>query len=101
MPSVDVINGSLHKAVPSAHYEEHVAPKLKKLRKDIDYDNAVFDPKKHIVFTEEMYDSIRVHSLQDLGLDPPDKVGDFALADPFPMFSDEAIEIMRYEILRD
>lgn len=100
MPSIDVIKGNLHKSVPTGHYDTYVEPKLHKLRKDIDYENAVFDPERHIIFKDDMFDSVKIHTLQDLGLDPPDKLSEFGIAEPFPFFSDEAIEIMRFEIFQ-
>lgn len=55
---------------------------------------AAFDPSKHLIFKEKP----KVLTLSDIGL--PDDIGisPVAVSDPFPLFDEEAIRIMRSEI---
>jgi hypothetical protein len=53
-----------------------------------------FDPTKHLSFSE--YPNSL--SLKDIGLPEDVGISPFAVSDPFPMFNEEAIRIMRGEI---
>lgn len=64
---------------------ENVSPAVGKL----------FDPSKHLAYVEPEY----IHTMEDLGFPSSRGVSPVAVSDPFPLFSDEAIEIMRSEIL--
>jgi hypothetical protein len=55
----------------------------------------LFDPSKHLEYSEPEY----IHTMEDLGFPPSRGVSPVAVSEPFPLFSREAIDIMRSEIL--
>ncbi|KAH9860787.1 hypothetical protein J1614_012120 [Plenodomus biglobosus] len=59
-------------------------------------DTPVFDPKQHLVF-EQTPDTL---SMQDIGFAPDIGVSPVAVTEAFPLFSPEAIRIMRSEIAK-
>jgi len=90
--------------IPEDLYEQHVVPLLKELSKfGIEDPSSVpFEPSKHIAFTDEYFYKTKKLRLQDLGItethqNPISPVG---VSDPFPLFTDEAIAIMRWEVFQ-
>lgn len=57
-----------------------------------------FDPEKHLVFKDT---KPTTHSMTDIGLPLSNGVSPVAVSEPFPLFSEEAINIMRKEFLSD
>lgn len=58
--------------------------------------NVTFDPEKHLAFVPpSMVYTMKDLSLDDIGVSP------VAVSDPFPLFSPEAIQHMRAEVLSD
>jgi hypothetical protein len=57
-------------------------------------DHARFDPAKHLSFSEYP----KTHSLSDLSLPEDAGISPVAVSEPFQLFSEEAIRIMRSEI---
>jgi hypothetical protein len=54
-----------------------------------------FDPKKHLNFCPPS----KIHTMRDINLPEDTGVSPFAVSEPFPMFTREAIHRMRAEIL--
>lgn len=99
MVAQEVLDGNLHKRVLPKTYEEHVQALYDELE-DVDI-NVKFDPDIHLASKPEDLKSLKVYTLQELGIhDEPRAVNDFALADPFPIFTEEAVKIMRKEIFQ-
>lgn len=64
-----------------------------------------FDPYKHLKYyaNEEektKYDATNRISMNDLNIVDPNQISTVGVSDPFPLFTDEAIEIMRQEFLQ-
>lgn len=58
--------------------------------------NVAFDPEKHLAFIPpSMVYTMKDLSLDDIGVSP------VAVSEPFPLFSPEAIQHMRAEVLSD
>ena len=55
-----------------------------------------FDPKKHLNFKEPE----RIYTMKELKLDRGDHVSPVAVSEPFPLFTEEAVERMRQEIFK-
>jgi hypothetical protein len=55
----------------------------------------LFDPSKHLAYVEPEY----IHTMEDLGFPASRGVSPVAVSEPFPLFTEEAIDIMRSEIL--
>lgn len=58
--------------------------------------NVAFDPEKHLAFAPPS----KVYTMKDLNLDDIG-VSPIAVSEPFPLFSPEAIQHMRAEVLSD
>lgn len=56
-----------------------------------------FDPDKHLAFVEPS----RAYTMEDLGLPGNSGVSPIAVCEPFQLFSEEAIDIMREEVLAE
>jgi hypothetical protein len=55
----------------------------------------LFDPSKHLAYQEPEY----IHTMEDIGFPANRGVSPVAVSEPFPLFTGEAIDIMRSEIL--
>ena len=55
----------------------------------------LFNPSKHIDFEEPKY----VHTMEDIGYSSSQGVSPVAVSEPFRLFSEEAVDMMRAEIL--
>lgn len=55
----------------------------------------LFNPSKHIDFEEPKH----VHTMEDIGYSSSQGVSPVAVSEPFRLFSEEAVDIMRAEIL--
>ncbi|KAH3661444.1 hypothetical protein OGAPHI_006851 [Ogataea philodendri] len=64
--------------------------------------NLKFDPKKHFVFKDEYYETVKQFSLSDLNIKKTrvKPVSDFAAAYPFPLLSPEAVDMVLWEAVR-
>jgi hypothetical protein len=55
----------------------------------------LFDPSKHLAYEEPMH----IHTMEDIGFSATKGVSPVAVSEPFRLFSEEAVNIMRSEIL--
>jgi hypothetical protein len=55
----------------------------------------LFNPGKHLTFEEPTY----IHTMEDIGYPSSNGVSPVAVSEPFRLFSEEAVNIMRSEIL--
>lgn len=55
----------------------------------------LFNPSKHLAYVEPEY----IHTMEELGFPPSRGVSPVAVSAPFPLFSEEAVDIMRSEVL--
>jgi hypothetical protein len=55
----------------------------------------LFNPSKHLAYEEPKY----VHTMEDIGYPSSNGVSPVAVSEPFHLFSEEAVNIMRSEIL--
>lgn len=64
-----------------------------------DQNNSVvgklFNPSKHLAFEEPK----KVHTMEDIGYQASNGISPIAVSEPFPLFSEEAVDMMRAEIL--
>lgn len=61
--------------------------------------NLKFDPKKHIIFKDEYFDTTKTFTLDDLHIKKTHtpRVTDFGAAFPFPLLTQEAVDMLLYE----
>jgi hypothetical protein len=55
----------------------------------------LFDPSRHLAYEDPKY----VHTMEDIGYPASNGVSPVAVSEPFRLFSEEAVNIMRSEIL--
>jgi hypothetical protein len=55
----------------------------------------LFDPSKHLAYEEPKH----IHTMEDIGYSASSGVSPVAVSEPFRLFSEEAVDIMRSEIL--
>lgn len=94
-----IVQGNIHHAVPPSLFDAHLGQK-----ETVTPKAAVFDPQKHLqcyasLAAKEACSSTRRLTMAELGLTSPRQISPIGVSDPFPLFTDEAIAIMRLEIL--
>lgn len=93
-----VRRGSLDKAVPMQALETSIVPLAAPLALvDI---NTKFDPCLHLAFTPEDVERTRRLTMSQLNIHSKDAILEIGVTDPFPLFTLEAIKVMRAELLR-
>lgn len=100
----DVLHDNHAFDVPTDVYEQHVFPLLKELHKfGIEEPSLVkFDLSKHLAFTDDYYNKTNRLTLEELGVTEPHQtpISKVGVSEPFPLFTDEAIAIMRWEMFQ-
>lgn len=100
----DVLHGHQNREIPNDVYDQQVLPLLKELQKlGIQNPSSIqFDPAKHIQFTDDYLLSTKKLTLQELGIDNPHQtpISPVGVSEPFPLFTEEAITIMRWEMFQ-
>jgi hypothetical protein len=84
-PSAKETQESLKRSFAKYLASDNVSPPVGKL----------FDPSKHLTFEEPTY----IHTMEDIGYPSSNGVSPVAVSEPFRLFSEEAVNIMRGEIL--
>ncbi|ODV83642.1 hypothetical protein CANARDRAFT_177577 [[Candida] arabinofermentans NRRL YB-2248] len=92
-------DGNLHKRIPISSYQEQIKPIFETLSK-IDI-SIKFDPKKHLAFKSSYLQTIKRTTMEEFGTFAKDQISNIGASEPFPLFTEEAVEIMRAEILRE
>lgn len=86
--------------VPEKTKNNEVKAMLKMVTSKPGFDpNLKFDPKKHIIFKPSDYKKTKVFTLSDLKIEKTHipRVTDFGAAFPFPLLSQEAVDMLIYE----
>ena len=100
----DVLHGNHSFDIPSDVYDEQVLPLLKELEKIgiIDPSSIKFEPSKHIEFTDEYFQTTKRITLEELGVENPHQtpISPIGVSHPFPLFTEEAVLIMRWEMFQ-
>ncbi|ODV62567.1 uncharacterized protein ASCRUDRAFT_74921 [Ascoidea rubescens DSM 1968] len=99
----EIINGNIDKAVSSKVYDDFIVKLLNELTSNPNFDpNIEFDPSKHIIFNSETdFDKYKVTTLSDISIEHDEAISNCAFTPAFPLFSEEAIDIMRYELFQE
>lgn len=93
-----ILDGNTHKTIPVEAYDS-----LKLIPPTIP--TPEFDPMIHLTYyangdnAKAFYESTRRLTMEELGLTNPKQISDIGVSDPFQLFTDEAITIMRKEVL--
>jgi hypothetical protein len=84
-PSSKETQDSLKRSFAKYLASDHSSPACGKL----------FDPQKHLAFEAPKF----VHTMEDIGYSSTSGVSPVAVSEPFRLFSEEAVDIMRGEVL--
>lgn len=96
----DIINGSRAYDIPTDIVDSEIAALLSKLECQDGFDpHQEFDPNKHLLYKDGDFEKVKKLTLKELGIEkthvPP--ISDIAVTDPFPLFTKEACDIMKWE----
>lgn len=102
----DIMAGNLRKAVAEADYMDALDKTFAELVKKYGTQNIQFDPAKHLkYYSADPLDQHKFHNtrrltMEELGLTNKKQISPIGVSDPFPLFTDEAVDIMKMECLR-
>lgn len=98
--------GNTHKLIPEETYDEAFTDTFKELAEKYGNKSKVkFDPSKHLLYYspdplhKHLYNNTRRLTMEELGLTSKNQISPIGVLDPFPLFTEEAVDIMRFEIL--
>lgn len=100
-------DGNTHKTIPEDTYTRALSETYEKLyAKYGDVSGIKFDPKKHLSYHmddplhKHLYNNTRRLTMEELGLTNKNQISPIGVSDPFPLFTEEATDIMRLELLK-
>ncbi|WPK22977.1 hypothetical protein PUMCH_000200 [Australozyma saopauloensis] len=103
----DIIRGNRRKSVPEETYNKALARTFLQLEaKYGSVDHIKFDPDVHLAYyAGSLEDKARFHSIrritmEELKLTNAKQISPIGVTDAFPLFTEEAIDIMKLEVLR-
>lgn len=102
-----ILQGNVHKKIPDAIYLANLQAKydeMKAITGVNDTKEVEFIPEKHLtVYANpdalKEYNETRRLTLEELQLTNPDQISPIAVSDPFPLFTMEAVNLMRQEVM--
>lgn len=100
----EILNENHHLDIPQSTIELEIAALVSDLEKKIGFKkDQPFDPDIHLIFSDEAFLKTEKHTLAELGINKTHcpHITDLAGTQPFPLFSEEAIDIMKWEIFHD
>ncbi|ODV83673.1 hypothetical protein CANARDRAFT_9497 [[Candida] arabinofermentans NRRL YB-2248] len=89
--------------IPEKTLNNEVAELIAKLESKPTFNpDLKFDPSKHLVFKNEYYETTTTRTLEQLGIKKTrtKPVSNFAAAHPFPLLTQEAVDMVLWESLR-
>lgn len=102
----DIEAGNRRKSIPEEVYSECLQKTFEELAGKYSSFDVEFDPVRHLKYfssdplEEHKFHSTRRLTMEELGLTHKNQISPIGVSDPFPLFTDEAVDIMRWEILR-
>lgn len=97
-------DNSSHAIIPETVYNDIIKP-IYEETVDAELSTVEFDPEKHLRFyalgdlEKHKFNNTRRLTMEELGCSSPQQISPIGVSDPFPLFTDEAIQIMKTEIL--
>lgn len=100
MLTEEILNGSPSYKIPQETVDNEITTLLKKLEIKEGFDpNKQFDPDVHLLYKDSDFEKTRRLTFDDLDIPkthvPP--ISDIAISDPFPLFTEEACDMMKWE----
>ncbi|KAH3662588.1 hypothetical protein OGAPHI_005840 [Ogataea philodendri] len=99
---VNYLSGSHDYDIPKETIDLEIASLRKKLQAKPTFNpNLEFDPKKHFIFKDEYYKTTKQCTLEELNINRTrvPKVCEFGAAFPFPLISQEAVDMLLWEAM--
>ncbi|CAK9439159.1 uncharacterized protein LODBEIA_P33830 [Lodderomyces beijingensis] len=100
----NVLDGNIHKTIPASTYDDKLAATYQNI--PVPQKATTFNPDVHLNYfaspqAKEKYHSTKRITLKELGHDDkPGSISPIGVSDPFPLFTQEAVDIMRSEVLQ-
>lgn len=101
----DIEAGNLRKCILEEMYAQSLEPEYLKLREKYgDTSDVKFDPERHLrvlaggPVEAHNFENTRRLTMEELGLSNKKQISPIAVSDPFPLFTDEAMDLMRLEL---
>lgn len=101
----DIEAGNLRKCILEEVYKQAMEPDYLALKEKYgDVSNYKFDPERHLrvlaggPVEAHNFENTRRLTMEELGLSNKKQISPIAVSDPFPLFTDEAIDLMRLEL---
>lgn len=103
----DIEAGNLRKAIPYDTYLQSLETTFTELEAEYpEWKSTQFDPEKHLCYyagnplDHHKYDTTRRLTMEELGLTNKHQISPIGVSDAFPLFTDEAVAIMKLECLQ-
>ncbi|CCH41203.1 hypothetical protein BN7_740 [Wickerhamomyces ciferrii] len=100
----DVLNDHHNFDISEDTYDAQFAPLIRDLYKFgiTDPSSVRFDPNRHILFTDDYFEKTKRYTLEELQIDNSrqEPISNIGVSEPFPLFTDEAVAILRWEVLQ-
>ena len=96
----DVLDGNISYSIPQETIDNEIKDLLKNLELVPDFNpHQPFDPKKHRIYRDDKFDDIKRFTLEELDIKKThvEPISDIAVTNPFPLFTEEACSIMKWE----
>lgn len=90
-------------AIPEKTRKNEIQSVLNRITSTPGFDPTMnFDPSKHLIFDPKSYDTTKTFTLSELNINKTHvpKVTDFGAAYPFPLLSEEAVNMILYEAMQ-
>lgn len=104
MLTQDITDGNQRYQIPIETLKNEVACVVSEVESKPGFRRDLkFDAEKHIIFNEDKFDSVQRYTLKDFGIAKTHcpAVSDLGGTDPFPLFSEEAVDYMKWELFHD
>lgn len=105
--SADILAGNRRKSISEESYNCSLADTFAAMStQNSTYNSVKFDPEVHLKYyargpvEQHNFHNTRRITMDELGLTNKLQISPIGVSDPFPLFTDEAVQIMRMEILQ-
>lgn len=101
MLTSEILNENRHLEIPQKTLDNEIATLIADIENKPGFKkDQQFDPEKHIIFSYEAFENTKKYSLSELGINKThcQPLMDLAGTNPFPLFSEEATDMMKWEI---
>lgn len=91
----NILDGRPDKKISSRFYHQETFAELEDVNLDVK-----FDPEIHLAFSQDVFASTKRLTMKELQINEPNAISEIGGTNPFPLFTEEAVQIMRAQFLR-